>query len=99
MGAEEMTMIVCVDCKRFFKTLRNGVVVGEQMPSCNKTLSGTAQEEDWHPYKVWRADLLECRGCGKQIVSGFASCAMAEHYQPNFDMFQQHVTIKVNDCC
>lgn len=54
-----------------------------------------------NPNKVWLADLWECEGCGVQIVSGFASQPISEHYKPDFKQMQVafHATqLLVNDC-
>jgi hypothetical protein len=95
---------VCVSCKRFFKPFKNGIYVLEQMPEGNDMVPGTEMEENWRPYKIWRADLLWCEGCGKKIVSGFGMQHMAEHYESGFDKFLAELRVSgmlytVNDCC
>lgn len=37
------------------------------------------------PYKIWNADLHECRGCHHQIVKGFGLNPIAEHYEGHFE--------------
>jgi hypothetical protein len=45
---------------------------------------GTADAENWEPYKLWAGDLWECKGCGAQIISGVGRAPVAEHYQDGF---------------
>jgi len=40
--------------------------------------------EDGEGYKLWDADLFECVECGVEIIAGFASSPLAEHYQPGY---------------
>jgi hypothetical protein len=93
-----MPKMVCVKCKTFYHPKRNGVVVNEQMPTNGRAEPGTRDEAAWKPYKVWHADLWECRSCGHQVVSGFPPQAMAEHFQDRFAEALTHVTHTVNDC-
>lgn len=83
-------MIVCSDCKLFFKPKRNGVYIEEGMP---------VQGGEWAPYKIWAADLYECCGCGKQIITGFGHGPIAEHFQPGYKQILERLTpLRVNDC-
>lgn len=98
--------IVCIKCKRFFKPLKNGVYTLEQMPMGRDTRPrpGTLDEHLWNPYKLWRADLLQCEGCENKVVSGFACQAMLEHFEPEFNEVLKEVRgspylFTVNDCC
>lgn len=34
----------------------------------------------WKSYKIWCGDLMECKGCGTKIISGFANLPVSEHY-------------------
>lgn len=61
--------IVCVQCQTELKPKTNGVGVIE--------MAGT------NPYRLWRADLLACPGCGFEVVSGFAPRHVA-HYEATF---------------
>lgn len=63
---------LCVKCSYSYVPLKNGVWVLEMMQG--NTL----------PYKLWRADLLECPECGNRIVSGFGNAAI-EHYDTGFE--------------
>ena len=54
-----MTKVVCVECEEEMKPEENGVDVLER-------------GGDGKPYKMWKADVLECPGCGRRVVSGFA---------------------------
>ena len=58
-------------CGLFMRVKKNGVTVEELL-------------EDGSPYKLWDADLWECVGCGVEVVSGFGSQPIAEHWQPNY---------------
>jgi len=51
-----------------------------------KKNSVTVEEltEDGQPYKLWDADLYECPECGVEIIVGFGSGPIAEHYQPTY---------------
>ena len=91
---------ICVPCQRFFRAKKNGFYFLEGMPTDNAK-PGNSEPEKWSPYKLWAADLWECEGCGKTILSGFGHNPIAEHFQENFtelvtklgaDQFQ------VNDC-
>lgn len=95
---------VCVPCQRFFRHKRNGFSFVEGMPvggdPDNPAPPGTEAPERWRPYKLWNADLMECRGCGAQIVVGFAAQPVSEHYKPGFDeeVKRHGATLQVNDC-
>ena len=89
---------ICVKCKRFFKPHRNGVFALEQMPTVNSARPGLEDQELWQPYKIWRADLYRCDGCGDEIVVGFGQNRLVEHYEPEFERFLPLVTQTVNDC-
>lgn len=85
---------ICVKCGLFFRPAHNGFVVEEGMPdggSAKKPIrwSGMNPNDDrylaWSGYKLWRADKWKCRGCGVEIVTGYAQHPAAEHYQPDYD--------------
>lgn len=65
-----MPKLVCTKCQVELKPETNGVKVIEMA--------------SFGPYKIWNADLWKCRGCGLEIVSGFAHEPIAEHFQPTF---------------
>jgi hypothetical protein len=56
-----------------------------------KNNSVTVEEltEDGQPYKLWSADLLECVGCGCEMIAGFAREPLAEHYQPTYALTRE----------
>jgi hypothetical protein len=62
---------VCADCKIEMYPKENGIFVVEYM---NRN----------EPYKLWRADLWSCKGCGRNAVLGFATCSIVDHYEPQF---------------
>ena len=89
----------CVPCQRFFRPEKNGYVFMEGMPE-NGAEPGTAEPDNWHPYKLWRGDLWKCHGCGALIIVGVAAWPMSEHYHSDFkeivDAFPPEV--QINDC-
>lgn len=52
--------VVCLDCKRFMRPAQQGV---------------QALELDYHkePYILYHADLYECPGCRRQVLTGFGN--------------------------
>jgi len=68
-----MSRLVCVKCQRRYRRMKCGINVVE-----------TFGENSDEPYKLWKADLWRCPGCGTEIVTGFGFENFAEHYQPNF---------------
>ncbi len=92
---------ICVDCKMFFRPERTGTSVLEQMPVPSNAKPGTAEPENWKPYKLWMGDLFRCPSFGAQIVVGFGSKPLAEHFQPNFKAEMEYAGsdfVTVNDC-
>lgn len=91
---------ICVPCQRFFRPKTTGFSVIEGMPVGNGVEPGTSMADQWKPFKLWKGDLWKCKGCGAQIVVGFGSGPIAEHYQDDFkEMVVRHnATFQVNDC-
>jgi hypothetical protein len=91
---------ICVSCGRFFKPLKNGVRVLEQMPTVELPQSGKGHGNEWQPYKLWQADLSVCYGCGRMIVTGFGRNPISEHYMPEFKklLLEYPPDVTVNDC-
>lgn len=83
---------ICVKCKLFLKPKKSGVTVEEGRP--------LGDGSEWGPYKLWMADLWECRGCGFELVYGFGRRPVAEHYQPEykFEVEREPPLLRVNDC-
>lgn len=88
----------CVACKCFFRPVRNGCYVLEQMPVPSNAKPGTEEEHNWRPYKIWVADKWRCEGCGVEIISGYGHTPVAEHFTTDFDAWRGRVTVVVNDC-
>ena len=65
-------------CGRFMRCKKNGVTVEELT-------------EIGEGYKLWDADLYECVECGVEIISGFASRPMVEHYEPNYQKCREQM--------
>lgn len=92
---------ICVPCQRFYRCQKNGYYFVEGKPSYNEAPPGTVEPESWSPYKMWVGDLWKCEGCGAEIVSGVGSGAIAEHYEPDFEMKLDRFgarQLQVNDC-
>lgn len=90
-----MPKIVCMKCGMFFHPKKNGVVVEEGMP-----VGDPVEGEKWVPYKLWSADLLECRVCGTEIVAGFGQQPFAEHFEKDYDQRKaaEVPVVFVKDC-
>ncbi len=91
---------VCVKCRRFYRMVRAGFYFIEGMPIEHPAEPGLAEPQKWGPYKLWVGDHWRCPGCGSEILSGFGSHSIAEHYQRDF---QEQVEkfgakLQVNDC-
>jgi predicted RNA-binding Zn-ribbon protein involved in translation (DUF1610 family) len=86
-----MATMVCVPCGLFLKIKKNGVPFEELMPNGG---------EQWVPYKLWMADLYECRGCGAQVIAGQGAGPLAEHYQPTYaaEVARFPPLVRVADC-
>jgi hypothetical protein len=67
-----MPKMICVNCERQLSIEKSGIFVIETFL-------------DDRPYKIWSADLWKCNSCKVEIVSGFGSGPISEHYMPNFD--------------
>ena len=91
---------ICVPCQRFFRVKKNGFAFVENMPIVAGAEPGTAEPENWKPYKLWVGDLWSCNGCGANIVVGVGGSAIVEHFQPNFEEQARRLgaTLDVNDC-
>lgn len=86
----------CVKCGLFFQPKKNGVTLEEGRPVGR----ADAIEVEWLPYKLWRADLLECTGCGVQIITGYAYLPMSEHYKPDYNQWKERFPpiVFIKDC-
>lgn len=94
---------VCVKCHRFFRVKKNGFYFIEGMPGPGRPLPvpGLDEAHRWQPYKLWVGDLYAYEGCGAEILSGFGSGPIAEHYQPTFKAQVAGTgadQLQVNDC-
>lgn len=90
---------VCVKCGLFFKPKKNGVAWEEGKPvgplHNGKPVNGT-----WDSYKIWLADLWECRGCDTEIIVGSGFTPVSEHYQPDYAQVKEDLKpmVFVEDC-
>jgi len=93
---------ICVPCQRFFRVKKTGLYFTEGMPITHaRPASGTAEPENWKPYKIWAGDLWECLGCGAKIISGTGMNSIAEHFESDFEEKQRELgadQFQVNDC-
>lgn len=91
---------ICVRCQRFYRLIKAGVGTLEQMPIVSGAQPGTATPEQWKPYKLWLADLWECKGCGHQIVSGSGLGPVSHHFYIDFEASLKTYgkDVIVNDC-
>jgi hypothetical protein len=94
---------VCVPCRRFYRMREQGFYLIEGMPRSGQRRSkpGLEEPQNWKPYKVWVADLWECKGCGQQILSGFGCSPLSEHYREDFAQVVAQTKadqLQVNDC-
>jgi hypothetical protein len=91
---------ICVTCGTFFKPARCGIRVQEMRPRSEGAVAGKLFATDWVPYKLWQADLYECRSCGMQIVVGSGMNPISEHYKPDYEkMVDEHPPeVDVYDC-
>jgi hypothetical protein len=62
--------LVCQKCQIELRPKRNGVAA-EAM-----TVDG--------PYQLFVADLMACSGCGLEVVAGFGSRPIVEHFQAEY---------------
>lgn len=85
---------ICVKCQRFYRPKKNGVLALEGKPIHPDAQPGIEQADLWTPYKLWHADLMECRGCGHQLIVGFGHSPIWQDFQPD----QPKETHRVNDC-
>lgn len=90
---------ICVPCQRFFRPLQNGFDFLEGMPKA-RALPGTAEPENWRPYKLWSGDKWRCEGCGTEVIVGVGRDPIAIQHEPDFaDTVRKHgATYQVNDC-
>jgi hypothetical protein len=91
-----MTMLACPTCRRFYRVKKIGVYWEEGMPG-----PGLDLDDPWQPYKLWVGDLLECEGCGGQVILGpRAEQPIAEHYQPTYGALSERLApmVRIDDC-
>ena len=63
---------VCVKCECEFKPHDCGIFVAELFKSANKI------------YRLWMADIHKCKGCGTEIVTGYAA-HVEKHYEKDLE--------------
>lgn len=96
---------ICVNCKRFYRSHKNGFRFLEGMPTVQGARPGLVQQHLWKPYKLWQGDLWKCEGCGHMLVAGTGNQPIDEHYT---DSFKKNVAetekmtgvplLQINDC-
>lgn len=97
--------MICLKCRMFYRVKRSGVNVEELLPTGKSQPDVELREEKvnttvWAPYKLWKADLLECPGCGNQVLGGFPFEPMSEHYKPDYSVMLEHYPpdYRIPDC-
>lgn len=75
---------ICFKCHRFYRMKKAGYYFIEGMPAVTGAQPRVANAASWRPYKIWVGDLWECKGCGNEILAGFGSGPISEHYHPDF---------------
>ena len=96
-----MSRMVCVTCRKFLHPKKTGVCVEEGMPIAEPGLGDDGRSKTgWGPYKLWMADLYECRECGTEVIAGFGANHFAEHYQKNYAAVRERADplLRVDDC-
>ena len=63
---------ICVKCNEKMSFPRSGVYVLE------------TYEDGIKPYKVWSADLYECKTCNHQVISGFGMGPIRFDFEDDF---------------
>lgn len=75
----------CVECQTYLRPRKNGVTILETY-------------EDERPYAIWKADLLECPDCGKQIIYGYGLEPLARHFESDFSSALVEVDFTIIGC-
>jgi len=73
---------ICVNCQIKMTFPRSGVYVLE------------TYEDGIKPYKVWSADLYECKICKHQIISGFGHNPLRQQFDSDFDVWVKKCEFK-----
>ena len=73
-----MTSPVCVKCQRIYRTKTNGV------PWVETRRAEPDADVSEYPYKLWHSDLLECPGCGHQILAAHGMKPLSEQHDKSF---------------
>lgn len=67
---------VCAKCKCEMRPERNG--------------TGVLDMAEFGPYAVWDTDLWKCPECGIEVIGGFASGPISQHWQDDFEKMVDH---------
>lgn len=73
--------LVCVKCRVLMKPIENGVIAQENF------------DDNKRGYKIWDTDKWGCPNCGYDILTGFGTNPLAEHYMDKFKTLQKHVQL------
>lgn len=95
-----MVKPACVPCGRFFRPERNGELVAENKPIGGRSVPPglTEAPKMWTGYKIWRADIWRCQGCGTEIIVGYSQSPVSQDYHPDFKDQLIGVEVIINDC-
>lgn len=64
---------LCIKCQTQFRVVKVGVTVARMF------------SDPPVPYNLTKADLLECPGCGTQIVAGYGKHPYVRHHESDFE--------------
>jgi hypothetical protein len=69
-------------------------------PKKPRAIPGKLFASEWESYKLWQADLYECRSCGMQIVVGSGLNAIAIQHMPEYKKMleERPPEVEVYDC-
>lgn len=69
---------VCCKCDRFMIPTKNAVAIVELKPMLNYEVKA------FEAYKLWQGDRWGCPKCGGEVVVGFGTQPISEHYKDDF---------------
>lgn len=89
---------VCVKCGKFYKIVRNGVVVEEGMPAPDRPTNPESATK-WLPYKLYLADHYRCDTCGSEMAVTVDRPFAVQHHE-NYTILKEArpPLVFVEDC-
>ncbi len=77
--------IACVSCQTYLVPVKNDILVLET-------------DSRGEPYKIWCADLVWCPGCKMEMITGYGSKHISEHYLKSFNYYMSKVVFTIKGC-